>query len=198
MFTDYIFRGQSQTNEHLAVQGGLDWSSEKGFYAGAWGSNVDLGSDAQAELDYYFGYAGSLTETVDYDAGYIYYSYAGESKLDYQELALSVSSSGLALGVNYSNEYLGDGGSSYYYLSAEYSLLLPKELNLDIHIGFNHANNMDITFDGSGDDSYLDWSLGLTRPFNRLDIGIVYYGTDIGADNGLADNRLVFSISRAL
>ncbi|MDM3870053.1 TorF family putative porin [Porticoccus sp. W117] len=196
--TDYIFRGQSQTGEHGAIQGGFDYSADSGFYAGAWASTVDFGSSAQAEVDFYGGYAGSFSESVDYDIGYIYYSYTGESALDYQELTFSVSLSNLSLGLVYSDEYLGEGGESFVYLSSGYSISLPQEYALDLHLGFNSADDMDITFDGTGDDSYIDWSAVVTKNFGGADFSLGYYGTDIGSGNELADDRLVFAISKSL
>ena len=40
--TDYDFRGITQTARDPALQASLDWSSESGFYLGAWVSNVDF------------------------------------------------------------------------------------------------------------------------------------------------------------
>ena len=37
IFSEYIFRGISQTAGKPAVQGGFDWSHASGFYAGTWG-----------------------------------------------------------------------------------------------------------------------------------------------------------------
>ena len=45
LFSQYVFRGLSQTNEKPALQGGLDYSHASGFYAGVWGSNVSWISD---------------------------------------------------------------------------------------------------------------------------------------------------------
>ncbi len=36
VFSDYIFRGISQTGGAAAVQGGLDYSHASGLYAGTW------------------------------------------------------------------------------------------------------------------------------------------------------------------
>ena len=41
---DYVFRGFSQTLEHAAIQGGLDWDSGMGIYLGTWASNVEFTS----------------------------------------------------------------------------------------------------------------------------------------------------------
>src|SRR5690554_625819 len=43
--TDYIWRGQSQTDGAGAIQGGLDIAHESGLYIGTWASNVDSRSE---------------------------------------------------------------------------------------------------------------------------------------------------------
>ena len=53
--SDYIWRGMTQS-DGPAIQGGFDYASEGGFYAGIWGSNVNFNDGAGSELDYYFGY----------------------------------------------------------------------------------------------------------------------------------------------
>jgi uncharacterized protein (TIGR02001 family) len=40
LFSQYIFRGLTQTNGEPALQGGADYSHSSGFYLGGWGSNV--------------------------------------------------------------------------------------------------------------------------------------------------------------
>jgi hypothetical protein len=39
--SDYVFRGVSQTDNQMAIQGGFDWGHDSGFYVGTWASNVD-------------------------------------------------------------------------------------------------------------------------------------------------------------
>ena len=38
--SDYLFRGQSQTDNSFTIQGGIDYGHEMGFYAGTWASNI--------------------------------------------------------------------------------------------------------------------------------------------------------------
>ena len=40
LFSQYIFRGLTQTNGKPALQGGLDYAHSSGFYIGTWASNV--------------------------------------------------------------------------------------------------------------------------------------------------------------
>src|SRR5471030_2813325 len=40
IFSQYIFRGLTQTDAKPAAQGGFDWAHESGFYLGTWMSNI--------------------------------------------------------------------------------------------------------------------------------------------------------------
>ncbi len=106
IFSQYIFRGLTQTNEKPALQGGLDYSHSSGFYAGTWLSNISwftdqnagtlaapvpLGSpgpvgapytptgsnSASLEWDAYLGFKGAFAGDWSYDVGYLHYEYPG-------------------------------------------------------------------------------------------------------------------------
>ena len=49
--TDYRFRGISQTDRDMALQGGFDYDFGNGFYLGTWASNVQFGGSI--EVDWY-------------------------------------------------------------------------------------------------------------------------------------------------
>ena len=88
-FSQYVFRGISQTNEKPAVQGGFDLGHKSGFYAGTWASNIswigdfyipppgEPGVSSSLEWDFYGGYKGSLPMDFGYDLGVLYYWYPG-------------------------------------------------------------------------------------------------------------------------
>ena len=76
LFSDYRFRGISQTDKKPAFQGGFDVAHSSGLYIGNWNSNVDsaLYSGANIEMDFYAGFKGAVADTgVGYDIGAIYY-----------------------------------------------------------------------------------------------------------------------------
>lgn len=57
--SDYRFRGASQSDKEMAVQGGLTLTHESGAYAGAWASNLagwGTFGGANMELDLIAGY----------------------------------------------------------------------------------------------------------------------------------------------
>ena len=91
-FSQYIFRGLSQTGHRPAVQGGFDWAHESGFYLGTWGSNISwlkenfsapgvtmgtYGEGGSMEWDFYGGYKWSLPNDFVIDLGTLYYWYPG-------------------------------------------------------------------------------------------------------------------------
>ncbi len=95
LFTDYRFRGISQTNKHPAFQGGFDFTHTSGFYLGNWNSNVDAAmyTGANLEMDFYGGFKGSF-DAFSYDVGALYYYYpgsgiAGSTKIDNTELYIA-------------------------------------------------------------------------------------------------------------
>ena len=55
LFSDYRFRGISQTATRPALQGGFDYAHSSGFYVGNWNSNVDASAgypDGNLEMDF--------------------------------------------------------------------------------------------------------------------------------------------------
>ena len=94
--SDYIWRGMTQS-DGPAIQGGFDYASEGGFYAGIWGSNVNFNDGAGSELDYYFGY-GFEMGGIGVDLGYVAFDYPkNETGLDFEEIVLGLSMGDLGL-----------------------------------------------------------------------------------------------------
>lgn len=93
--SNYIFRGDSQTGNGPAVQGGLDWTGASGLYAGAWGSNAG----AETEMDLYAGY-GIAAGNVTIDLGVISYLFPG-------------SAAGVSPHKNNNEVYVGVAGSAW-------------------------------------------------------------------------------------
>jgi uncharacterized protein (TIGR02001 family) len=69
IYSQYIFRGLTQTDQKPAFQGGFDFTHESGFYLGTWGSNISWLSDSGAcnhgcslEWDFYGGWKHTWNE----------------------------------------------------------------------------------------------------------------------------------------
>jgi uncharacterized protein (TIGR02001 family) len=93
LYSQYIFRGLTQTDRGPAVQGGVDLTHSSGFYLGAWGTNIswlrdNYGADSstaiptyssggRVELDLYGGYRYTFGSGVGIDLGVLQYVYPG-------------------------------------------------------------------------------------------------------------------------
>ncbi len=78
--SDYRFRGVSQSDKEMAIQGGLTLAHESGLYAGVWASNLSgwgTFGGANMELDLIGGYKAPIAENATLDVGMVWYMYPG-------------------------------------------------------------------------------------------------------------------------
>jgi uncharacterized protein (TIGR02001 family) len=166
---NYLWRGLTQSNNEAAVQGGLDYASESGFYIGTWASNVQYASDDgySYEHDVYFGWSGG--EDITYDVGYLYYNYDDSQKFDFGEIYGSIGVGGFS-GTLYilanteadePSPSLDYGFGQAYYLSLDYGFELENGLGISLHVGQHDGDFVD-AFNGiavNGDASYVDYGV---------------------------------------
>jgi uncharacterized protein (TIGR02001 family) len=122
--SNYFFRGISESDDGAAVQGGLDYNHESGFYAGTWASNVDFGDSTSYELDLYLGFGSEFDNGLGYDVGYIYYAYPdAPGSSDFGEIYGSLSygpfSAGVNGVVNDSSASALESGDLYFHVAVE-------------------------------------------------------------------------------
>ena len=225
--TDYRFRGISQGDRSPAIQGGFDLETESGFYVGTWASNVTF-SGASLELDIYGGFGGDFTENSSYDVGVLYYAYpeddsteldgSGNRDLDYVEIYGSVSFGDATLGLAYSPDYFFET-DSFIYLYGDYSYALAENWSLDVHYGINMFDDdaagaefgigtCTVTLANGNcangtEDTYSDWSVGVSTSAAGLDFSLQYIDTDLDEEDcfgntQLCDSTAVFTISKSL
>jgi len=88
LYSQYIFRGLTQTNHGSALQGGVDFTHSSGFYLGAWASNISwlrdngsssyMNSGGSLETDWYGGFRTEIAKSgVGIDIGVLQYYYPG-------------------------------------------------------------------------------------------------------------------------
>ncbi|HEX6792289.1 MAG TPA: TorF family putative porin [Casimicrobiaceae bacterium] len=192
IYSQYIFRGLTQTDRKPAFQGGFDVAHASGFYAGTWGSNVSWLHDAgvvahggSLEWDFYGGYKYAINDDFGVDAGALYYYYpgsyvAGATNPDTTELYVAGSWKWLSLKYSHavSNAFgvAGSRNSRYLDLSANYPIT--GQITLNAHVGRQEfAGSTNGT--GNGDTlNYTDWKLGLTWSVNGWNLGAYYTDTN--------------------
>jgi uncharacterized protein (TIGR02001 family) len=201
LYSDYIFRGISFTDEDPAIQGSFDYAHASGLYAGTWASNLSDSSDSNIEIDLYVGFASEFGDTgIGYDFTVLRYMYPGQNsndELDYTEYLGALSYSYFTAMVGYTSELSGDSDidETYYNLSFDYEL--PYGIGFNAAVGYTDSDRNDGT---SLSDSYVDYTLGLSKSFIGLDWSVAYVGTngdgeDFELQNGTSDDRLVFGVS---
>jgi uncharacterized protein (TIGR02001 family) len=210
LYSQYVFRGLTQTNEKPALQGGFDLSHSSGLYAGIWASNISWISDAtpaasaSLEADLYGGYKHAFSDYLSGDVGLLHYAYpgsypSGSTKADTNELYFGLDAKWITLRYSYA---LGNTfgtpdtrGSSYIDLN------LTQELFAGIN-GVAHLGRQRYTGSNAGKLSYTDWKLGLTRDFSGYVVGLNYTGSNASDDGytvkgiNLGRDHLVLSIAR--
>lgn len=186
--SDYLFRGLSQTNQEPALQGGVEYAHDSGFYAGVWGSNISWLSDlssastpisSSVELDGYAGWRGSAGDTIKLDAGVYTYYYPGDYPQGFvrpytTEVYFGVSAGPASLkyfhAVSNLFGFAESDGSGYLDLSVNYEFSPGWVLN-------GHAGRQRVK--GTSIASYTDWKLGLTRNFDGgWSLAAAYLDTD--------------------
>jgi uncharacterized protein (TIGR02001 family) len=217
--SDYLFRGVSQTNQEPALQGGIEYSHDSGFYVGAWGSNISWLSDtvvvgddisSSLELDAYLGYRGKAGEIFSYDVGVLTYYYPGDypggfNSPNTTEIYLGgtlAPSDTVSVGLKYSYAvtdlfgYADSDGSGY--LDANLNWTFQPTWTLNLHGGKQWIEHNE-------DFEYTDWKLGVTKSFESgFSIAAAYSGTDAeealytnAHNNFLADDAFTLTLSKA-
>lgn len=201
LVTDYSFRGVSQTGREIAIQGGIDWAHDLGFYLGIWGSSIKFaGDNSFLEQDFYGGYANSIGD-FSYDVGTIFFFYPKEQQYNYWEFVLNLGYdldvAALSLGLVGSPDYFGTLGTGFY-VSSGVSVPIPVEipyvdLSIDGNAGWTTAEENILD-----DDEYFDWNLGLVVELpENVSLDFRYVDTDI-KDVYDADARFVFGITYSM
>lgn len=199
---NYLFRGVTQTRDNPALQAGLTWTHDSGFYAGGWGSNISWLSDADpgvsssVELDGFAGVAGKFGGTgLGYDVGAYYYAYPGDFPVGADSpdtLELYAGVSWKALGAKYwvsTTDLFGvphSSGSSALDLGANWEFV--PGLTLNAGVGKQWVNRHD-------DLDYAYWKLGLTKAFDHgFSVAAAWNDTDLAG----MGNTFTVSLTKTL
>lgn len=152
--SNYVFRGETQTNDKAAFQVKYTWmqGEDAGFYAGFFASNVAQG----AEIDVYGGVKVPLGSLV-FDFGAIEYMYTDNNFKEF------------------SHEFYISGSYDLTYI--KYSFGENETTYLDVGTGFVVFNDMELLLHYGeaftrGKPNGNDYSISLQKPFQSVRIGV--------------------------
>jgi uncharacterized protein (TIGR02001 family) len=217
--SDYRFRGISQSYKQPAVQGGLDWAHDSGFYLGNWNSSVSgnqYPNGASLEMDFYGGYKFPIGKDVTLDVGALYYYYPAayyngfggqKPKYDNFELYFGGVMGPFSAKLFYAiSDFFGldetTGGKSSngsYYVDLNYSTEILPKLTLGAHLGYQSVKNYSSL-------SYTDYKIGVTYDWSGWLLGAAFVGTnaektpytvfDAQGSKFIGNNTVVLSIGK--
>lgn len=195
LFSDYRFRGFTQTDYQPAIQGGFDFAHKSGFYLGNWNSNVSsaLYNGAPIEMDFYGGYKHSFGD-FGLDVGMIYYYYPGTGEynpnFEAKNFEAYIGGSYGPVSIKYfysftdffglNSQALGlpgnieTKGSQYVDFSISHTFE-GTGFGINAHAGFQKVKNYQQL--GSPKDDAWDYKVGATYDLSGFILGLAWVGT---------------------
>jgi uncharacterized protein (TIGR02001 family) len=195
LYSEYEYRGISQTSEKPAVQLNLDYAHASGFYVGTFLSNIKwledtaeangFHTDANIEWDIYLGYRKEIFKDVTLDVGYLRYEYPNSGAFNPRPNTdeAYIGATWKFLNVKYSHSFnntfgVPDSKGSYFIEgNIAYPLPMLEKLTITGNVGYQkYKNNNQL--------SYTVWKAGAVYDFGQgITAGAYYKGTD--AESGL-------------
>lgn len=208
----YILRGIVEENSGTAIQVGLDYAHDSGFYAGWWASNLSYTYNKSVseeyttqgfENDFYAGYAGSVGD-FSYNIGLIQFYYINVDDSSLPELVLGAGYGPFSVQAQYllTDGVWGNAGDTYF--TANYGAPLYGDLSLGVSLGYylyddDDAGNSKASFVTTEDSAFRHLNLTLTHPLadSGFDLSVTYIVAGEDRAGGEYDDTMVLSVSRS-
>lgn len=188
LYSEYEYRGISQTSEKPALQLNLDYGHASGFYAGTFITNIKwlkdaaevggFSSNAKIEWDIYLGFKKEIVKDVTLDVGYLRYEYPSSSdfnpKPNTDEVYIGLGYGPVSVKYSYAlSDTFGVANSEGSdFIEANLALPIADKVTLTGHVGHQKYKN-------SSALDYTVWKIGAVYDFgNGLNAGAYYKGTD--------------------
>lgn len=179
--SQYRLRGISQSDEDIAVQGGITVTHSSGLYVGTWASSLGgFGTfgGSNTEVDAIVGYSTAVGGAT-LDGGLIWYFYPGTSGHDYGEVYGSVSGPlgplKAKLGANYAFSDNSLGGDNLWIYTDWAFPVEGTPLTLKAHAGYTTGD----AFLAGPDGDYFNYAVGVDVAIKNLTLNISYVDTDL-------------------
>ena len=176
--SQYIYRGIASSDGNPAVQAGLDYETDSGFFAGAWASTIDLPSpdgSRDAELDYYAGYHYAPDMPFAVAVSLTRYTYPGseaDRSYDYREALVALTlHEHYSIEFGYSDNIYGrDAIGRHLELRADWPL--ERAWVIDAGAGLSDLEDL-------GASRFAYWDAGASARFSRLTVDLRWYDNQV-------------------
>ena len=150
LVSDYRYRGVSLSDEKPAAQLSVAYDHASGWYAGAFGSTVQLADQSGRNLQVlsYVGYTKRVRSGLSWDVGASYSTFSGEGGYDYPEVYWGLASDHLSGRIYYAPDF--GQGSATVYAEANGARPLRDRLHLLGHIGVLRLSSQSTAAYGPG------------------------------------------------
>ncbi|HTP46930.1 MAG TPA: TorF family putative porin [Casimicrobiaceae bacterium] len=173
IYSQYIFRGLTQTDAKPAAQGGFDYANKNGLYVGTWLSNISWLSDSGAcahgcslEWDAYGGWKYAFNDDWGMDLGLYFYGYPGKYNPGFTnpntlEVYVAGSWKWVSLKYSYSVDHTFGVPDNAWYLDLSANYPINDSWTFNAHVGRQEYLGSQNGVSNSV-FNYTDWKLGLT------------------------------------
>lgn len=195
--SEYIYRGLEMSDGNPALQMGLDYEHDTGFFVGVWASTIDIQTamgSRDTELDYYAGFHYATDAPVTATVTLLRYSYPGQTGMhsyDYNEVLVGASwRERYSIELGYTSDLYGlDRTARHWELRSEWPVASAWVIGATL--GGNDMSD-------AGVSRYLHWDIGASARFSRLTFDLRWYDNEL--PDGFAallsaNSQLVLSIS---
>lgn len=198
VWSQYRFRGISQSNNRPVFQGSATVSHPSGFYLSAWGSSASAGNSTVniggTEIDVYGGYAHALGRTgVTFDGGLYGYIYPGAPAGNYYEVYGSLAKTYGPVTGKVGVNVAPDQKVFDYYSGTNYNVYVYGELGFAVP-GTAFSVHSHVGHTGGGFDytkDYIDYAVGVSYRWKALTFDVSGVGTNVSRkdsrNNPIAD-----------
>jgi uncharacterized protein (TIGR02001 family) len=199
--SEFIRDGIKQSNAKPVLQLDAIYTSQLGFYGGAWMSGIERGApdSTRFEIDGFAGWYIPFTSYLALDLGYTRATFVGDAettKQAYGEGFLNVLlNDATTLGYRLSDDYMGSG-------EALQTLELAHTVNAG-EFGFEISTRQyrylkvtdDVNWGGKGRDNYFHFRLGVARNYFEHNMGLALEKTNLSSEFD-GSTQIVFTYSR--
>ena len=176
--SDYRFRGASLSDGRPALQLGLAWERDDGWYAGAFASSARLYGHADVQLLSYVGYARRLHNGLSWEAGAEYAAFRHYSADNYPELYVGLTAERISGRLYYAPRYFSED-DAVVYAELNANKPLDERWRLLGHLGWlQRLEHSEAEASEGAQRTRIDARVGIGAAFGKFDLQLARVASD--------------------